>query len=176
MRARRTTRGAGSGVAASSEPGTRRRETSDSPRRRARQGRRDGQCRLGLGIANAGHDADDDEGTEDGEGEPRPANGQDAEAGPDREGYAKDEDLEGQLVGRPEGRDHELLGAGRLEVDDDAADGQDRRRMPGRRPARAPRSRWRSRSRRDRRMPRGRPGQAAAGRRAGSSGHRTWPR
>jgi hypothetical protein len=42
-----------------------------------------------------------------------------------------DEDLEGELVGRPEDRYHELLRAGRLEVDDGPPDGEDRRRDTG---------------------------------------------
>ena len=87
----------------------------------------DGQRRLGARIPEPRRDPDHDEPAEDRHGKARTGPGDDAEPGPDRERDRQDEDLEGELVGRPEDRDHELLRAGRLEVDDDAPDREDRR-------------------------------------------------
>ncbi len=49
------------------------------------------------------------------------------EAGPDDQGDGDDEQLEGELVVRPEEGDDEVLRARRLEVDDDLADGRHER-------------------------------------------------
>ena len=49
-------------------------------------------------------------------------------AGADQQRDDDDQDLEGELVVRPEERDDEVLRAGRLEVDDDLADRRDERR------------------------------------------------
>ena len=81
--------------------------------------------RIGQRIAEGGREAEHPERDEtrrrDGEATDR----EDAEDRPERQRREDHDDLEGHLVVRPEERHHQVLGARRLQVDDDLADRRD---------------------------------------------------
>ena len=80
--------------------------------------------RAGAGrrVAERGDEPERAEGPEAGSREREPAHREDPEQGAEPQGGEGDDDLERQLVVRPEQRDDEVLGAGRLQVDDALAD------------------------------------------------------
>ncbi len=87
-----------------------------------------GGDRLGERIAQARAERQDAaERDQDARG-PGPRPSQHADTGGDRHGHCRDEQVEDELVGLADQVDHELLGARRLERDDEVADRDDRTR------------------------------------------------
>ncbi len=79
-------------------------------------------------LAQRGHEADHAEGDEGAGRDGVAAAPEEPEPGPDEQRDRDDEDLERELVVGAEQPDHDVLGAGWLEIDDDLADRRDERR------------------------------------------------
>ena len=89
-------------------------------------------ARLGLRVVEVRQQADDAEGGEPGDADPRPAHRRHAEQRTEGDRHDDDADDEGDLVVRAEQRDGEVLQRGGEAVDELRADGRDqRRRRPG---------------------------------------------
>ena len=91
-----------------------------------------GQRRLDERLAQCGRERDGAERREDCPAEPEPAAGDDAGGRRDGNGGDHDQAIEGGLVVRAEDVDKDLLGARRLETDDERPDGDDERGRAGR--------------------------------------------
>ena len=91
----------------------------------------DGERRRGQRIAKPGGGGKKPERGEDRHPQPAPSGCQDAGSHGDYERHHEDEEIEGELVVRPEQVDDELLGARWLEADDERADRRDQRRRTG---------------------------------------------
>jgi len=100
--------------------------------RDGRRGRRDRG--IGERVVLRGDEAHDPECDKGHRGRLEPASRQEPQAGADDERDPDDEQLEGELVVRAEERNHDVLGAGRLEVDDDLSDGGNERGRTGQEP------------------------------------------
>ena len=95
------------------------------------EGGTDGQDEDGVRVPEAGQEPDGHERPDDPHRRGQAGPCDEPDDGADRQRHDEDEDLEGELVVRAEQRHDEVLGARRLEVDDLAADREDRRRRAG---------------------------------------------